>query len=428
MQHLTRLRSRIVVLCALLSANAAQAASISVDSRGADKPALVSIQGTLVLNDDEEFRAKTSSLSQAIVSFESNGGNLLAGIRIGTLIRKRNFATFVPTGSQCASACALAWLGGSVRQMGDGARIGFHSASRTYGGLRVESAVGNALVGAYLNQLGMRSDAVTYVTKSAPSAMTWLTVADAQRLGFEVTRLNRGIWPSFARSGSDHSVTANQGQLTVRTRGAVYAIEQDLDGSPVCITKDGSKLFCPAGPKARFGNIVRTKDYEVLPVFTSCRGAACVDTGTTLIIEKNGEAIVNGSLGEYCLECSEETAQVHQESNQVRFVLSGKFGEQIIAKLQNGVVIIEPLRSSSRQPLNQEQCTFAYGQLAECSRARSCSAPYETMPASARVRLQKIMDDHPWFPGEGYLRQCVVSCRNQANIDRSLFSGAFCNW
>ena len=209
MQHLMRLL--ILALCALLSAGSAQAASISVDLRGADKPALVSIQGTLILNDDEEFRARTASLSQAIVAFESNGGNLLAGIRIGTLIRTRGFATLVRAGSQCASACALAWLGGTVRHMDDGAKIGFHSASRNYSGLRVGSAAGNAFVGAYLNQLGLRPDAVIYVTKSGPSSMTWLTVGDAKRLGFEVTRLDRGIWPSFGTSGNGASAAANQG-------------------------------------------------------------------------------------------------------------------------------------------------------------------------------------------------------------------------
>jgi len=120
--------------------------------------------------------------------------------------------------------------------------------------------------------------------------------------------------------------------------------------------------------------------------------------------------------------------QVHQEANQVRFVLEGRSGEQITAKLQNGVVLIAPLRPSSKQPLNQEQCTFVHAQLGECSRARSCSAPYEIMPTSSRVRLQKIMDEHSWFPGESYLRQCIVTCRNQPNIDRSLFSGQFCNW
>jgi len=74
--------------------------------------------------------------------------------------------------------------------MGDGARICFHAASRNAGGLRIVSATGNALVGPYLSQLGLRFDAINYVTKSGPAFMTWLTIADAQRLGFEVTRLS----------------------------------------------------------------------------------------------------------------------------------------------------------------------------------------------------------------------------------------------
>ena len=152
----------------VLVANPGLAASIAVQHRGPNEPAYVSIQGTLVLNDDDDFRAKTATLTQAIVVLESNGGNLLAGIRIGALIRQRGFSAVVASASHCASACALAWLGGKVRYMGEGARIGFHAAFRNAGGLRIESAAGNALVGAYLTQLGLRSEAIVYVTKSGP--------------------------------------------------------------------------------------------------------------------------------------------------------------------------------------------------------------------------------------------------------------------
>jgi hypothetical protein len=112
----------------------------------------------------------------------------------------------------------------------------------------------------------------------------------------------------------------------------------------------------------------------------------------------------------------------------VRFVLSGKSDEQIVAKVQNGVVLIEPLRASSQKPLDQVQCTFVYAQLGDCARAPFCSMPNEGMPPASRARLQKIMDEHPWFPGEGYLRQCAVACQNKSNMDRSLFSGLFCRW
>jgi hypothetical protein len=255
--------------------------------------------------------------------------------------------------------------------------------------------------------------------------MTWLTIADAQRLRFEVTRLTG----SHIRGGDYVALAAaSRSQLTVRSRTAAYAVEYDLDGSPVCITKDGQKLFCPAGARARFGNLVRTKDYDVLPVFTSCRGLGCVDTGTILIIERDGQSAVNASLSEYCLECSEEAAQVNRDSNQVRFVLNGRSDEQITAKLQNGVLVMEPLRPSSHRPLDPEQCTFVYAQLGDCARAQYCSTPNEGMPPASRARLQKIVDEHPWFRGESYVRQCAVACQSRSNMDRSLFSGLFCRW
>src|SRR5262249_10348685 len=93
----------------LLSAGPVLAASIVVQHRP-NEPSLVSVQGTFVLGDDESFHTKTARLDQATVSFESNGGNLLAGIRIGMLIRQKGFSTVVEAGSHCASACALAWL------------------------------------------------------------------------------------------------------------------------------------------------------------------------------------------------------------------------------------------------------------------------------------------------------------------------------
>jgi hypothetical protein len=62
------------------------------------------------------------------VVFNSNAGNLLAGIEIGKTIRLKSFATAVLDGLRCASSCAFAWLGGSPRFMEQGARIGFHAA------------------------------------------------------------------------------------------------------------------------------------------------------------------------------------------------------------------------------------------------------------------------------------------------------------
>jgi hypothetical protein len=86
---------------------------------------------------------------------------------------------------RCASSCALAWLGGTTRLMAPQAQIGFHAASDGETG-KVTSA-GNALVGAYLNKIGLPYSAVVYITSAAPEAIAWLSKSDAERLGIEVS-------------------------------------------------------------------------------------------------------------------------------------------------------------------------------------------------------------------------------------------------
>ncbi|QND59838.1 hypothetical protein [Mesorhizobium huakuii] len=70
-----------------------------------------------------------------IVSFDSPGGSLFEGIRIGEAIRAAGVPTIVEEGHVCASACAIAFLGGKIsgvssdavgRWLEIGASLGFH--------------------------------------------------------------------------------------------------------------------------------------------------------------------------------------------------------------------------------------------------------------------------------------------------------------
>jgi hypothetical protein len=65
------------------------------------------------------------------------------------------------------------------------AQIGFHAASDRETG-KVTS-VGNALIGAYLNKIGLPYTAVVYITTAAPEAISWLSKSDAEKLGIEVS-------------------------------------------------------------------------------------------------------------------------------------------------------------------------------------------------------------------------------------------------
>jgi hypothetical protein len=178
------LRTLVYVAVLLLTINAAKTATISVSPLGDSETAFVTVVGAFDFSDSDQFRQKVSTISKAIVAFQSDGGSVVAGIEIGRLIRLRNFVTLVPSNMRCASACALAWLGGTHRLMGTDAQIGFHAAYNMDS--KQETGVGNALVGAYLSQIGLPDRAVIYVTQAPPNSMTWLTISEAQQVGIDV--------------------------------------------------------------------------------------------------------------------------------------------------------------------------------------------------------------------------------------------------
>jgi hypothetical protein len=82
-------------------------------------------------------------------------GNVAAGLIIGRIMQLRHYLSAVIAGDVCASACALAWLSSQPRVMDEDARIGFHAAFIRQGDEKIETGVGNALIGAYLQRLGL---------------------------------------------------------------------------------------------------------------------------------------------------------------------------------------------------------------------------------------------------------------------------------
>jgi hypothetical protein len=164
----------------------AQAANIEVTGPSRDGVATITVEGTLLVGDGDKFQEKTSTIRDAIVVLRSDGGAAFEGIKIGEAIRRKGFSSLVV--ARCASACAVAWLGGTHRFMAAGARIGFHAAYDAQSGQQTGYA--NARVGAYLNRIGLTDDAVTYVTAAPANSMTWLSISDAIQHSIDVTLLD----------------------------------------------------------------------------------------------------------------------------------------------------------------------------------------------------------------------------------------------
>jgi hypothetical protein len=215
-------RHVLAIVFSLLALQAARAANIEV--RHLDTAAaLIMVEGDLELGDIEIFRSRVAGLSKATVAFRSDGGSLLAGIRIGMLIRVKGFTTIVPDAAQCASACAVAWLGGAHRFLGVGSTVGFHAAYVQKAGTTTESGPGNAVLGAYLDQIGLPEDAIVYITQAAPNSMKWLNMEDAAQHGIEVALLPP---PDVPPPDSNAAASQDQPQqsLAGRATGLVLSL------------------------------------------------------------------------------------------------------------------------------------------------------------------------------------------------------------
>jgi hypothetical protein len=218
-------RHVLAIVVSLIAPHAVEAANIDVRQAGAVP--VVMIEGDLELGDIEQFRNKVAQLSKATVAFRSDGGSLLAGIRIGMLIRVRNFTTVVPEAAQCASACAVAWLGGAHRFLGVGSKVGFHAAYVQKAGGTAESGPGNAVLGAYLDQIGLPEDAIVYITQASPSSMKWLSIEEAAQHGIDVELLpSPNAVPISDPTTTASSATPDQPQTSLagRATGLVLAL------------------------------------------------------------------------------------------------------------------------------------------------------------------------------------------------------------
>jgi hypothetical protein len=182
------LAATVVVLC-LLCAQASQAADITVlpPEQGLT---VVLVTGALTPGDYDKFKKETALLTGNIgVVLVGPGGHMLTGIGIGSAIRMKGWETRVPMQQMCASACALAWLGGLKRTMFTTSRVGFHASFTVKSGQPDTSSSGNAVVGGYLRDLNFGYDAIAFLTKASPRSMVWLTPADIQKYDLKVNLL-----------------------------------------------------------------------------------------------------------------------------------------------------------------------------------------------------------------------------------------------
>ena len=177
----------VAVVGTIITFSPVSAMGADIELRRTPAGSILYVNGRFEAGDDKRLIRALLETEDAVVSLNSAGGSLMVGLSMGRALRLQGVTTVVEAGQTCASACGLAWLGGSRRLLDPSAQVGFHAAYFIDdNGLAIETGSGNALVGAYLNQLGMSSEAVYYITRSSPAEMQWLTIDDAEKFGIQL--------------------------------------------------------------------------------------------------------------------------------------------------------------------------------------------------------------------------------------------------
>jgi len=388
------MRLCISIASILLVTTPAVAAVITVREQTPDRPSVVVVEGSLAAFDEDQFAAKAASLSSAFVAFSSDGGSLLAGLRIGEAIRRMGFSTIVPDGRRCASACALAWLGGVERFIGTSGKISFHAAYDSASG---ESGVGNAVVDAYLSKIGLPYEAVTYITQAASNEMTWLNISDAAQRGIRVTLLS-----SFAK----------ETMAAIPTRYGDVIVTRD---DPECCRgrirfRDQLVELASTGQVyASLDGVYKVKEGDLVVMSFPSGATRFPPKYYVLLVGPDGMTDLTGSD----FGSSDGTIKATQRDDEVRFDRGFK-RQKKRAIYKNGTVTVDIWPEAT---LPKNECAAVLNMVVTCIRLPECNEGrmFDRF-ATANQRYFNNLEEMPVFTSRNFYSVCTAICTTKSYV------------
>jgi hypothetical protein len=183
---------RWIIAAALsLVSGAAHAVDVKVIiPETATSPAVIDVTGRFEDNDDDnKLNTATVTIKRATIYLQSNGGSARGGTLLGVTIRRRGFDTAVANREACMSACAVAWLAGRKRFLGDWAQLGFHAPTNKTTGQR--SAAVDAILGRYFTSMGVSEKGAAYLLAPRPWEMNYIVnERDGEAHGIKLIRMS----------------------------------------------------------------------------------------------------------------------------------------------------------------------------------------------------------------------------------------------
>jgi hypothetical protein len=196
-------RTKKFLLASVLAVSAAASANAATIELGSDRCNdgdpnchMITIEGRIEEGDEVRFAKVAKDVTGGIVLMNSPGGEFKTGLDIARQIRAKKLNTGA---LYCASICAVMWLSGSDRYYTKKSSIGFHGVYRVLVNRNGERIKGfapsvpsgaNAVLGAYLNELGVPSKSIDLLVSPGSENMYWLKTKHLDALGIKATRLD----------------------------------------------------------------------------------------------------------------------------------------------------------------------------------------------------------------------------------------------
>lgn len=195
--------------CSLVMLPTSQAWSLTFESLTIDsETALIVVSGPFEAYEDfTPFFKVIDSLGRrsAIVTFDSPGGNPSKAIELGRIIRALKLPTLQTRSRICASACALAFIGGIVRGAEAGS-IGVHKSSfADTSGMTVDGAVSYvqhqmAETIAYMLEMGVEPGLLQLSLRYEQDDIRFLSKSEMQEYRVTTFDLSKGLGTATAPS------------------------------------------------------------------------------------------------------------------------------------------------------------------------------------------------------------------------------------
>lgn len=199
------------LLCWLAPAHGAEVAAQGTVVNGDLISQKLSLKGPIVAGDTERVRRLIHDEQEYVITLQSQGGDFNEGLKLAAYFNERLIGTVVEPGAACYSACAIAFLGGTMsgeegshpaRSIGANARLAFHAPflniqEASFDKASVEMAYDKAVKTitdfvAQTRKLDITPDvAAEMMTPQRRDMFVVDTVAEVQRVGIEIQEVRR---------------------------------------------------------------------------------------------------------------------------------------------------------------------------------------------------------------------------------------------